>query len=98
MRHDRHPGAAGIAAIAIIAALAISSASLAHPNPVNAGDISVTARSSPETTPESIPKEGLTCPLVQVTLWNDQDGLVIRRVPYCIEVKHTATIREGDQP
>ncbi len=98
MRHNRHPGATGIAAITILAALAISPASLAHPDPVEAGGVSVTARSSPETMPESIPKEGLTCPLVQVTLWNDHDGLVIRRVPYCIEIKHTATIINGDQP
>ena len=98
MRHDRCPGAGGIVTITIVAGLAISPASLAQPDPVEAGGISVTVQSSPENVPESIPEEGLTCPLVQVTLWNDHDGLVIRRVPYCIEIKHTATIISGNRP
>ena len=98
MRYDRRPGAGGIVAITIVAGLAISPALLAQPDPMEARGISVTERSSPETEPKSIPEAGLSCPLVQVTLWNDHDGLVIQRVPHCVEIEHTATIREGDQP
>ena len=98
MRRDRRPGAGGITAITIVVGLAISRASLAQPGPIEDPGISVTERSSPEAEPKSISEEGLACPLIQVTLWNDHDGLVIRRVPHCVEIEHTATIRKRDQP
>lgn len=98
MRHDRRSKAGGTAAITIVAGLAISPALLAQPAPVEARGISVTKRLSPATEPKSIWEEGLTCPLVPVTVWNDHEGLVLHRVPHCLEIEHTATIRKGNQP
>ena len=98
MRRDLWPKAQGVAAIIAVAGLAAGPAVMAEPSTMQARGTVTTSSSSPGVEPGSASREGPTCPLVPITLWNDHEGLVLQRVPHCVETEHTATITKGDQP
>ena len=98
MRRDLRPRAQGVAVIIAVAGLAAGPTAMAQSATVQAGGTVTTSSSSPGVEPGSASREGPACPLVQVTLWSDREGLIVRLVPHCIEIEHTATITKGDQP
>lgn len=97
MRRDRHSGARSLAAVGIAVGLAARPAT-AQPAFPPTGDVPAEHAAPHGAGPDEAPEEGAACPLTPVMLWNDREGLVLRQVPRCLQVEHTATIRKGDPP